>query len=108
MIFMRKTDIAAIMILVAFVVLVSIPVYTPKERCEVARSGYDCASIEEVLIENCNFIAAYKGYNKSEIQVRWYIENLCALQNRYHNTALNCSDVDLVCNEILGSQLIKG
>ena len=48
----NKSDIVAIAALLLFLVVVSIPAYVPK-TCEVARPNFKCASLKDVMIENC-------------------------------------------------------
>jgi len=104
---LAKQDIIAIIALIIIVILVTIPTYLPKGECEVARPNYKCASFKEVLIENCNYWGSYEcntGADVSLPQIEWYIENLCELQNKYHNTGLDCSNLKSACNKITESQ----
>ncbi len=103
---MSKWDKISILILLIFVILVTLPLFVPKGECEVARAGYKCASLKEVMIEHCEFWGEYGCDTQADVsleQVEWYIENLCNLQNKEHNTGLDCSDLKSACNEISGS-----
>jgi len=105
---LSKLDIIAIIILIIFVILVTIPVYAPKGGCEVARAGYKCASFKDVMIENCVYWGDYNCDTSADVsltQIEWYIENLCNLQNQYHNTGLDCSNLKSACNQITGSNV---
>ena len=104
---LSKADIAALIVLIVFLILVSIPTYMSKGDCEVARPNYKCASLKDVMIENCNYWGTYECNTNADVslpQVEWYIGNLCNLQNQYHNTGLDCSNLKLACNAITGSQ----
>jgi hypothetical protein len=104
---LSKLDVVSIIFLIVFLILVSIPVWIPKEGCEVARPGYKCASFEDVMIENCVYWGKYECDTNADIsltQIEWYIENLCELQNKYHNTGLDCSNLRKACNQIVGNQ----
>ncbi len=104
---LSKADIAALIVLVVFLILVSIPTYMSKDDCEVARPNYKCASLKDVMIENCNYWGTYECNTNADVsltQVEWYIGNLCNLQNQYHDTGLDCSNLKLACNTITGSQ----
>lgn len=103
---MSKWDKISIMILIVFVVLVVLPTLTPKGDCEVARPGYECASVKDVMIENCQYWGEYDCDTSADVslpQIEWYIENLCNLQNQYHDTDLDCSNLKMACNEISAS-----
>ena len=105
---MSKWDKISIMILLVFVILVTLPVFVPKGECEVARAGYKCASLKDVMIEHCEFWGEYGCDTQADVsleQVEWYIENLCNLQNQEHGTGLDCSDLKSACNEISGNQV---
>jgi hypothetical protein len=102
-----KVDIISIMILIIFLILVSIPSYVSKGDCEVARPAYKCASLKNVMIENCVYWGKYSCNSTADVslpQVEWYIGNLCDLQNQYHNTGLDCSNLKQACNQIVGNQ----
>lgn len=104
---LSKADIAALIVLAVFLILVSIPTYMSKGDCEVARPNYKCASLKDVMIENCNYWGTYECNTSADVsltQVEWYIGNLCNLQNQYHNTGLDCYNLKLACNAITGSQ----
>ncbi len=104
---LTKWDIVSIIALIIFIILVSIPTYLPKGECEVARPGYKCASLKDVMIENCIYWGKYDCNTEADIslpQIEWYIENLCKLQNQYHNTGLDCSNLKSACNQITGNQ----
>lgn len=104
---LRKIDVLAIIALIIFVIVVTIPGYAPKDNCEVARPDYTCASLKDVMIENCNYWGKYSCDTSADVslpQIEWYILNLCKLQNQYHNTGLDCSDLKSACNQITGNQ----
>ena len=104
---LTRENIIAIIALLVIVILVTIPTYLPKGECEVGRPNYKCASFKEVLIENCNYWGEYECNTDADVslpQIEWYIENLCELQNKYHNTGLDCSNLKSACNKITGSQ----
>ncbi|MEM5804527.1 MAG: hypothetical protein QXU82_01630 [Candidatus Aenigmatarchaeota archaeon] len=108
---LSRFDIAAIAALVIFVILVSIPVYTDKQGCEVARPGYKCASAKDVMIEHCNYWAKWNcdtSADNSLPQVEWYIGNLCNIHNRYHADKLDCSNLKLACNQAAGKTVCSG
>lgn len=103
---LTKWDIISIAALIVFVVIVSIPTFLPKDTCEVARPEYKCASFEQVMIENCNYWGEYDCDTEADVsltQVEWYIDNLCDLQNQYHGTGLDCSNLKIACNQITGA-----
>lgn len=102
-----KKDWIALIALIIFVILVSIPVYIPKGGCEVARPGYKCASAADVMIEHCNYWGRYNCDSSADVslaQVEWYINNLCQIHNKYHNAGLDCANLKLACNQITGNQ----
>jgi len=104
---LTKIDIISIIALIIFVILVTIPVYLPKENCEVARPGYKCASLKDVMIENCIYWGNYSCNTDSDVslpQIEWYIGNLCNLQNQYHSSGLECSNLKKACNQITENQ----
>jgi hypothetical protein len=104
---LSKADIISIMALIIFVIIVSIPTYLPKGECEVARPAYKCASFKNVMIENCVYWGNYNCNTNADVslpQIEWYIENLCNLQNQYHNSGLDCSNLKKACNQIVGNQ----
>jgi len=104
---LSKWDKISIIALIIFVILVSIPVYISKGECEVARPGYKCASLKDVMTENCVYWGEYDCNTEADVslpQIEWYIENLCNLQNQYHNSGLDCSNLKSACNQIVGNQ----
>ncbi|MEM5790832.1 MAG: hypothetical protein QXP77_02190 [Candidatus Aenigmatarchaeota archaeon] len=104
---LSKVDIASIIFLIIFFILVSLPNYMPKNGCEVARPAYKCASFKDVMIENCVYWGNYNCDTQADIslpQIEWYIDNLCELQNKYHNSGLDCSNLKKACNQITGNQ----
>jgi len=105
---LSKTDYVGLIFLIVFLILVAIPTYAPKDDCEIARPEYKCASIKDVMIENCNYWGKYQCNTNADIslpQVEWYIGNLCELQNQYHSAGLDCSNLKLACNTITGNQV---
>ena len=104
---LKRWDIISILSLVLFLILISIPTFVPKDNCEVARPEYKCATFEEVMIENCNYWGEYDCDTQADVsltQVEWYIGNLCNLQNQYHSAGLDCSTLQIACNQITGEQ----
>jgi hypothetical protein len=104
---LSKADIISIIALIIFVTIVSIPTYLPKGECEVARPAYKCASFKTVMIENCVYLGNYSCNANADVslpQIEWYIENLCNLQNQYHSSGLDCSNLKKACNQIVGNQ----
>ena len=104
---LKRWDIVAIIGLIIFLILVSFPTYIPKGECEVSRPNYKCASFKDVMIENCIYWGKYNCNTNSDVSlpdIEWYIKNLCDLQNRYHNTGLDCSNLNSACNKITGNQ----
>ncbi len=104
---LSKWDIVSIIVLLVFLTLVTIPTYVNRENCEVARPNFKCATIKDVLIENCVYWGNYDCDTNADVslpQVEWYIGNLCDLQNRYHNAGLECSNLKSACNAVTGSQ----
>jgi len=104
---LTKWDIISLIALIIFLILVSIPAYTSKEGCEVARPNYECASLKDVMIENCIYWGKYDCDSNADVslpQIEWYIENLCNLQNKYHSTGLDCSNLKSACNKMAGNQ----
>ncbi len=105
---LTRLDIISIISLMVFLILVLIPVWSPKDGCEVARPEYKCESFENVMIENCRYWGEFDCDTSSDIsltQIEWYIKNLCELQNREHNTGLECSNLMRACNQIAGEQV---
>jgi hypothetical protein len=105
---LTKFDIAGLMFLAVFLLLVLWPSYVPKNGCEVARPNYKCASFEDVMVENCAFWGEYKcdtSADASLTDVEWYIKNMCEMQNSYHGSGLDCSNLKSACNKISASQV---
>ena len=105
---LSKWDIISIILLIIFVALVAIPVYTYNEDCEVARPNYKCDSIKNVMIENCVYWGNYNCDSNADLSlpdIEFYIGGLCELQNKHHNTGLDCSNLKSACNKISGNQL---
>ncbi|MFQ6009882.1 MAG: hypothetical protein ACE5J7_02060 [Candidatus Aenigmatarchaeota archaeon] len=104
---LTRFDKIAVAALVIFVILVSIPVYTDKAGCEVARPGYKCASAKEVMVEHCEYWGNWTCDSNAHIslpQVEWYIDNLCDIHNRYHSNRFDCANLKLACNQATGEQ----
>jgi hypothetical protein len=104
---LTRKDILAIVALIIFIIAVTVPTYAPKDSCEVARPDYKCSSVKDVMIENCNYWGKYDCNTNADVslpQIEWYILNLCKLQNQYHNTGLDCSNLKSACNKITGDQ----
>ena len=104
---LTRTDIISIIALIIFVIFLSYPTYAPKGDCEVARPEYKCASFKTVMIENCNYWGTYSCDTNADVslpQIEWYIDNLCKLQNQYHNSGLECSSLKGACNQMTGKQ----
>jgi hypothetical protein len=105
---LTKWDAAGIAVLAVFVILVTIMTYAPKDNCEVARADYKCATFSDVMIENCADWGNYScntSVDPSLTQVEWYIQNLCALQNKYHGAGLDCTNLKSACNKISGKSV---
>jgi hypothetical protein len=103
---MSKWDKISIITLIVFAIIFTLPTLIPKGECEVARPGYKCASLKDVMIEHCQYWGEYDCDTEADIsleQVEWYIENLCNLQNQYHDSGLDCSNLKRACNEISAS-----
>lgn len=103
-----KADIIALVFLVIFLALLTWPTYIPKGNCEVARPDYKCASVKDVMIENCAYWGNYSCNSAKDVslpQIEWYIQNLCSLQNQYHGSGLDCSDLKAACNQISQKQV---
>ena len=104
---LTKRDAVAVVILIIFLVLVTIPTFISKDDCEVARPAYKCASFKNVMIENCIYWGNYSCNTQSDVslpQIEWYIQNMCTLQDQYHNTGLDCSNLKMARNKITGNQ----
>jgi hypothetical protein len=103
---MTKWDVLGIIILIIAVGLMVMPHYLPKDGCEIARPNNKCATIKDVMVENCAYWGNYSCNTASDVsltQVEWYIDNLCKLQNQYHSEGLNCSRLKSACNQISAS-----
>ena len=104
---LTKRDAIAVAVLVVFLIVITIPDYVSKDDCEVARPAYKCASFRNVMIENCVYWGNYSCNTQADVslpQIEWYIDNLCKLQNQYHNSGMDCSDLKQACNQIVGNQ----
>jgi hypothetical protein len=113
----RRIDWIALSVLIILIILVSIPVYLPKDSCEIARPGYVCESAKNVMIENCVFWGEYGCEScqdwkvcahPSLPQIEWYIGNLCEIHNRYHAEKFDCSNLKLACNQATGTATCPG
>ncbi len=108
---LRKPTQKEIFVLVAFVIfliLVTIPVYKPRNGCEVARPGYECASAKDIMMENCKYWAKYNCNTSADVslpQVVWYIENLCKIANELHDYGYECSNPKIACNQAAGREI---
>jgi|WetSurMetagenome_2_1015567.scaffolds.fasta_scaffold446110_3 hypothetical protein len=105
---LSRNDVIAIVLLVAFLIVVSIPGYLPKNGCEVARPDYKCVPFIDVMKENCQDWAKYNCDTNADVSLTdivWYTQNLCNLQNANHGTGLDCSDLKSACNQVVGSQV---
>ena len=103
---LSRTDVLAIVVLVVFVAVISLPAYLPKNGCEVARPDYKCVTFVDVMKENCQFWGKYDcdtNADPSLPDLVWYTQNLCNLQNENHGSGFDCSDLNSVCNEVVGS-----
>lgn len=99
-------DKIAIAVLLVFIILVSIPAYTPRQGCEVARPGYKCESAHDVMTEECEYWGEFDCVTSSDvslIQVEWYIENLCGIASRTED--LDCNNLKMACNKVTGKQV---
>jgi len=104
---LTKWDIIALIALIVFLAMLSMVIYASKGECEVARPNYKCASLKDVMIENCLYWGKYSCDTNADLSlpdIEWYIVKLCSLQNEYHNTGLDCSNLKSACNKITGSQ----
>lgn len=103
---LTKQDKISIILLIIFLILITIPVYIPKDECEVARPGFKCESAKNVMIENCVYWGEYNCDTSSDVslpQIESYIENLCEIHNEYHNAGLDCANLKLACNQVTES-----
>ncbi|NOZ81931.1 MAG: hypothetical protein GXO63_02155 [Candidatus Micrarchaeota archaeon] len=132
---LKTSEIAAVAGLVIFTFVLLLPSFLPKNGCEVARPGYKCASIEDVLKENCVYWEKYaclkdcRYGSKNECekagcywepdrficaadpslpQVTWYIKNLCELYNQKHGTDYGCATPETACAIVLGREVCGG
>src|SRR3972149_3386835 len=91
-----RKDKIALVALIAFVILMAIPIYISKGDCEVLRPGGECASTREVMIENCAYWGQYSCDTTKDVslpQIEWYIENMCKFSSKKYN--LDCSNLQL-------------
>jgi len=103
-----RNSIFVIIIFIAFLVVVTIPVYRDKHGCEVARPGYECASAKDVLIENCEYWGKYdcdSSRDPSLPQIEWYIKNLCKIANKNHGYGFDCENPKVACNQVTKKQI---
>lgn len=101
----KRSDWVAIAILVIFVIVMAIPIYSSKGGCEVARPNYKCETAKNVLIENCDYWGNFSCDSSADVslpQIEWYIGNLCKIHNRYHSDMLDCSNLKAACNSVTG------
>jgi hypothetical protein len=104
---LTKRDMIAIGILAAFVLISAFMVYTPKDSCEVARGDYECSTVKVAMSEYCAYWGKYSCDTSTDVSlpdVEWFIGNMCNLQNQYHGTGLDCSNLKSACNKITGIQ----
>lgn len=104
---LEKRDWIAIAALVIFVILMSIHAYVDKGDCEVARAGYKCESIKNVLIENCRYWGNFSCDSTKDVSlpnVEWYIGNLCKLGKDKYGFP-DCGNLKNVCNGAVGSEI---
>ena len=97
-----KKDWVYVIGLVVFIAILTYPNFIPKGDCEVARPGFKCESIKNVMIENCNYWSQFSCDTSKDVslpQIEWYIQNLCNLQKQ-KGDPLDCSNLKLVCNQI--------
>ena len=105
---LTKKDWVYIIGLIVFIAILTYPNYISKGDCEVARPGFKCESIKNVMVENCQYWGKYSCDTSKDVsltQIEWYIGNLCKLQNQYHNSGLDCSNLKLACNQIAENQV---
>lgn len=92
---MRKIDILAIILLAGFITILVAINLSNKDSCEVARADYKCGTFIEVMRENCVYLQAN---NFTDQDILWYTNQLCLLQNKYHNIdKFDCSSVQNIC-----------
>jgi len=102
---LNKKEKVAIIALIIFIILLSIPTFVSKENCEVARAGFKCDTAKNVMIENCDYWGQYSCDTSSDIslyQVEWYIGNLCKIVKTHEN--IDCSNLKQACNQVTGIQ----
>jgi hypothetical protein len=103
-----RTDMIAIGILAAFVILFAFFIYSPKDSCEVARANYKCSTVKQAMSEYCVYWGNYSCNTAADASlpdVEWFIGNMCQLQNGYHQSGLDCSNLKSACNKITESQI---
>jgi len=101
---LTKRDIVAIIGLIILIIILTIPTYIDKGDCEVARPGFKCASVKDVMTENCDYWAKYGCDTSADVslkQIEWYIGNLCKLEKK---VTLDCNNLKLACNQITGKE----
>jgi hypothetical protein len=96
---MSKKDALAVVCLVVFVGAISWVNYTDKTNCEVARPNYECVTITSAIAENCNYLDT-NGFHDEGI--KWYVVQLCKLQNKAHNGNIDCTNPVDICQSIRG------
>ncbi len=94
-----NTDIAALLLLLVFAVMISSPEALMDQACEVARPDYECIT-KQALYESCGHLQKENPNNATDLQIRWYMENLCETENKLHDTGLNCKDMTELCNAL--------
>jgi hypothetical protein len=103
-----KWDIIGAAISIVILSLMILPQYIPKDGCEVARPNNECATVKDVMTEHCAYWGNYSCNTSADVsltQVEWYIGNLCKLQNQYHGTGLECSNLKSACNQMSGKNI---
>jgi len=99
---LARKDWLYILALVIFIAILTYPNYVNKGNCEVARPGFKCESVRNVMIENCNYWSTYTcdtSKDVSLVQIEWYIGKLCDLQKQ-KDPSLDCSNLKTACNQI--------
>jgi len=111
----RRKDWLALAALVIVVAVLAVPVYMPKNGCEVARAAYKCLPAKTVMAENCNYWGNWSCPHcekdssscpdASLPQVEWYISGLCNVHNQLHaDDQLDCTNLKAACNQATGQQ----
>jgi len=103
-----KWDLMALAALVGFIILMAALVYAPKNGCEVARAGGTCVPAKDVLVENCNYWAKFgcdSAKDASLPDIEFEIAGLCKIQNNLHGAGLDCSNLKMVCNQMVQKQV---